>query len=86
MIPLHSAIAAHGFRRAFWHPHVAPAGTVGAPAAFPRRVSMWYAPGAYGGTDINASLDLLAAHVESGEGLPATLRQKMIEAKNFTLS
>ena len=35
---------------------------LGAPAASPRRVSMWYAPGAYGGTDINASLDLLAAH------------------------
>jgi hypothetical protein len=27
-----------------------------------RSVTMWYAPGAYGGTDINASLELLAAH------------------------
>ena len=43
---------------------MATAALLGAPAASPRRVSMWYAPGAYGGTDINASLDLLAADEE----------------------
>ena len=31
-------------------------------ATLPRRVSFWYAPGSYGGGDINATLDLVRAH------------------------